>query len=124
MKKLIGITTFLLILYGTLLLADEGARTWQNHYNLGERIGLNGILALGAGLLLITGGLDLSVGSVVGLCTTVLAMLMVDAGLTPALAMLTVLALGAAIGLGNGLIITKLRMQPFVVTLCGLFLYR
>jgi len=124
MKKLLGIVVFLLILYGALLFADPGARSAGNHYNLGERIGLNGILTLGAGLLIITGGLDLSLGSVVGLCATTLAVLLVDENWPPLLAMAAVLILGASIGLFNGLLVTRLGLQPFVVTLCGLFMFR
>jgi len=124
MKKLLGIVVFLLILYGALLFADPGARSAGNHYNLGERIGLNGILTLGAGLLIITGGLDLSLGSVVGLCATTLAVLLVDENWSPPLAMAAVLILGASIGLFNGLLVTRVGLQPFVVTLCGLFMFR
>jgi ribose transport system permease protein len=124
MKKLVGIVVFLLLLYAALLIANEGARSWQNHYLLAERVGLYGILSLAAGLLIITGGIDLSVGSLVGLSTTVLAILMVEKGWPPLAAMAAVLALGAAVGLVNGLLVTKLRVQAFVVTLCGLFIYR
>jgi ribose transport system permease protein len=129
MKKLIGIAVFLLILYVTLLIANEGARSFDNHYNLGKRIGLYGIISLGAGILIITGGIDLSIGSVVGLTSSVLAMLLMnpkDGGLgwNPLPAIVAVLALGAGIGLINGLLVTRLRVQAFVVTLCGLFIYR
>ena len=94
MKKLLGIIVFLLILYGALLFSDPGARSAGNHYNLGERIGMNGILTLGAGLLIITGGLDLSLGSLVGLCATMLAVLLVDKNWHPLLAMAAVLDFG------------------------------
>jgi ribose transport system permease protein len=124
MKKLLGLFLFLLVIYALLLLADPGARSVYNHFNLGKRIGLYGILSLGAGVLIITGGIDLSIGSVVGLCTTIVAMLLVDYHLHPLAAIGAVLALGALIGLVNGLLVTKLRVQAFVVTLCGLFIYR
>jgi ribose transport system permease protein len=124
MKKLLGITIFLLLLYGALLIANPGARSADNHYHLGERIGLYGIISLAAGTLIITGGIDLSIGSVVGLCATVLAMLLVDYQWSPLAAIGAVLGLGAIIGLINGLLVTKLRVQAFVVTLCGLFIYR
>ena len=58
MKKLAGIAGFLLILYVILLLGDPGARTLRTHYQLGERIGLDSVISLGAGLLIIAGGLD------------------------------------------------------------------
>ena len=92
--------------------------------NLGRRIGLYGIISLGAGILIITGGIDLSIGSTIGLCATVMAMLLVDYQWNALVAILAVLALGAAIGLANGLLVTKLRVQAFVVTLCGLFIFR
>jgi len=124
MNKLLGITLFLILLYGALLLADPNAGSAYNQYNLGKRIGLFGVITLGAGLLIVCGGIDLSMGSVIGLCSTLFAMLLVDYRMPPWVAIGIVLAVGAAIGLLNGLIITKLRLQAFVVTLCGLFIYR
>jgi ribose transport system permease protein len=124
MKKLIGIGLFLLLLYVGVLLGDPSASSLQNHINLGTRIGHYGIISLGAGLLIIAGGIDLSIGAVVGLIATLLAILLVDYRWPPALAILTVLATGMAIGLINGLLITKLKIQAFVVTLCGLFIWR
>ena len=113
MKKLIGLFVFLLILYGLLLASDEGARSAYNHYNLGKRIGLYGILSLGAGMLIIAGGIDLSIGAVVGLCTTTLAILLTDWQWHPVRAIGTTLALGAGIGLVNGLMVSTLRLPPF-----------
>jgi ribose transport system permease protein len=124
MKKWLGLAAFLLAIYLLLLLADPGARSAYNHVNLGRRIGLYGIISLGAGVLIITGGIDLSIGSTIGLCATVMAMLLVDYQWNPLVAIIAVLALGAAIGLANGLLVTKLRVQAFVVTLCGLFIFR
>ena len=124
MKKLLGLALFLIVLYVLLLWSNEAARSALNHYNLGRRIGLLGIISLGAGFLIITGGIDLSIGSVIGLCATVMAMLLVDYKMPPPLAIGCVLLLGATIGLIHGLMVTKLRVQAFVVTLCGLFIYR
>lgn len=124
MKKLLGIALFLVLLYGILLISAEGASSAENHYNLGRRIGLYGIITLGAGLLIITGGIDLSIGSVVGLSATLLAILVVDRQQHFAVAIVLVLLVGAVIGLINGLLVTRLRVQAFVVTLCGLFIFR
>jgi ribose transport system permease protein len=125
-KKLAGIALFLLILYVILLVAlPNNASAWnENHYNLGKRIGLYGIISLGAGLLIITGGIDLSIGSVVALSSAALAVLLIDYRWSPPLAMLAVLGLGVVVGLANGLLVTKVKVQPFVTTLCGLFIYR
>jgi len=124
MRKLAGIGLFLLVLYGLLLSASEGARSGQNHYNLGRAIGLYGLISLGAGLLIISGGIDLSIGSVIGLSSTVLVILFKEKGWAPLPAMLATLLAGCAIGLFHGVLVTKLRVQAFVVTLCGLFIYR
>lgn len=123
MKKLLGLALFLLVLYGLLLLADPGARSAYNHFNLGKRIGLNGILSIGVGLLIITGGVDLSIGSAVALTATLMAVL-VQKNWHPLVAIGVVLALGAGMGLTHGLLVTRLKVQAFVVTLCGLFIYR
>src|SRR5262245_3852616 len=80
MMKLMGLFVFLLLLYGALLLSDPNASSLENHYNLGRRIGTFGILSLAAGLLIITGGIDLSLGSVVGLSATSLALLLEPLG--------------------------------------------
>jgi ribose transport system permease protein len=124
MIKLLGNLVFLALLYGAMLASDPGARTEENHRLQAQRIGLAGILSVGAGTLIITGGIDLSMGSVVALAATVLGLLMAGAGVHPALAVALVLALGAAIGLVHGLLVTYVRLQAFIVTLCGLFIYR
>jgi ribose transport system permease protein len=123
MKKLAGIALFLLVLYIALLVADEGARSAENHFNLGRRIGLFGIMSLGVGILIVAGGIDLSIGSVVALSAS-LVVLLYKQGWSPVASMLAVLGVGLLIGLVHGLIVTKLRVQAFVVTLCGLFVYR
>jgi ribose transport system permease protein len=124
MKKLAGIALFLAVLYVLLLSAGEGAASYYNHFNLGQRIGLYGIVTLAAGLVIVTGNIDLSMGSVVGLCSTATCLLLIDCHWPPVLAVLAVLAMGALIGLLNGLLVTYLRVQAFVVTLCGMFVYR
>jgi ribose transport system permease protein len=125
MKKFLGIFGFLMVIYAVLLLADPTASSASNHRNLAERIGLSGVVSLGASLLIISGGIDLSIGSVAGLSATILAMLLRSTPKIPPVACFAiVLGVGVLIGLVNGLLVTKLRVQAFVVTLCGLFVYR
>jgi ribose transport system permease protein len=134
MNKLVGIFVFLVILYGAVVLGTPGdwfnltATDWEalksNHRNLGQRVGLEGILCLGAGLLIITGGIDLSIGSVVSLCACVFCQLVLDLEMPIPIAAIVVILLGAGIGLVNGFLVTRFQVQAFVVTLCGLFLYR
>jgi ribose transport system permease protein len=128
MKKLVGIFIFLLILYVAILFALPWNRDVMasNHHYLGQRIGLEGILCLGAGLLIITGGVDLSIGSVVSLCACVFCKLVLaeEIPVPIPLAAVLVVILGACIGFFNGVLVTYFNVQAFVVTLCGLFLYR
>jgi len=96
-------------------------------YNVGNLltwVGLYGILSVAQAFVIITGGIDLSVGSVVACVSILAAAAMTSFHIPPAAAFAAALALAAAIGLCHGLLITKARMQPFVVTLCGLFIYR
>src|SRR5262245_62120561 len=103
MKNLTGMAPFLLVLYSGPLAADPGAPSAYNQFNLGKDIGKYGVLCLGAGILIISGGIDLSMGSVVGLSATVLAMLLMDYHWNPVTAIVATLLLGTVIGLVNGL---------------------
>jgi len=95
----------------------------DNLENVVQRTSLFGILGIGAALTIVTGGIDLSIGSVVGLAATLLPLL-IDAGVPAPLAVGCVLLVGAALGAIHGLLITRVDLQPFVVTLCGLLVYR
>ncbi len=137
MKKVLGI--FGLLVFVCVVTAILNPR-FVNAYNVQNTIrwtALYGIISLGASFVIMSGGIDLSIGSVVGLVGTLLAALLTKQGTSVLLAALLTkqgtsvpVALGCVmlvslmIGLGHGLLITKLRLQPFVVTLCGLLLYR
>ena len=95
-----------------------------NVENLVRRTALFGILGIGVAFVIITGGIDLSIGSVVSLVGCLLPLLLIAHQWPVWSAVTFVLLLSVAIGLAHGLLITKLRLQPFVVTLCGLLLYR
>jgi len=82
------------------------------------------VLAIGMGFVILSGGIDLSVGSVLALSTMVTAWLLQTAHWHPALVIATVLLLGALFGGAMGLIIHVFRLQPFIVTLAGMFLAR
>src|SRR5262245_24014708 len=124
MKKLVGITLFLIFVYAGLLLSHKNAGSLTGHQLLGQRIGLYGILGLAAGLLIITGSIDLSIGSLVCLSSTVFVLLVRDWKWSLGASCATVLCLGVLVGLINGLLVTMLRLQSFMVTLCGLFIFR
>lgn len=89
----------------------------RNLMNVLRAVSENGIIAIGMTIILILGDIDLSVGSVVGLISTGCAYLMVKSGLGFVPAILVSLGIGALFGLFNGLCITKLRLQAFIVNL-------
>jgi ribose/xylose/arabinose/galactoside ABC-type transport system permease subunit len=81
------------------------------------------VLAVGMTFVILTGGIDLSVGAVVALSMMVTAT-MLQNGWNPALVILAVLVIGGGLGLLMGLIIQYFDIQPFIVTLAGMFLAR
>ncbi|MEV4624481.1 galactofuranose ABC transporter, permease protein YjfF [Asanoa sp. NPDC049573] len=81
------------------------------------------VVAVGMTFVILTGGIDLSVGAVVAL-TTMIAALLLDKGWPPAVALPVVLLIGALIGLGMGCMIHFFEVQPFIATLAGMFLAR
>lgn len=129
-KKVLGLLALLVVLIGAVCVWEKSAHdtvrflTPQNIRNLLPWIGLFGILSLAQSFVIITGGIDLSVGSVVALVAIITSFLMHDKGWPPFAAIPLGLAICAAIGSSHGVLISKARMQPFVVTLCGLFFYR
>ncbi|XAH25002.1 galactofuranose ABC transporter, permease protein YjfF [Xylophilus sp. GW821-FHT01B05] len=82
------------------------------------------IVAVGMTFVILSGGIDLSVGSVIALTTMVSASLVEKHGWSPALVIPLVLAMGLGFGAFMGLLIERFRLQPFVVTLAGMFLAR
>ena len=80
-------------------------------------------MSIGVVLILLLGEIDLSIGSVSGLCAAVMVVLIVNHNVSPVLAMLAALAVGAAIGLFTGSMITRFRIPSFVITLAGLLLW-
>lgn len=124
MKKLLGIFLLLVVVAGFTTLREPRFVLAYNLENIIRWTGLFGILGIGAALVIITGGIDLSIGSVVGLVGCLLPLLLVRYGWGPATAVGAVLVVSAAIGTIHGLLITRLKLQPFIVTLCGLLIYR
>ncbi len=107
----------------TALSSDRFLRV-GNVENLVHRTALFGILSIGAAFVIITGGIDLSIGSLVCLVGVLLPYLLAEHGWPVAAGVAAVMGLSLSIGIIHGLLITKMRLQPFVVTLCGLLLYR
>jgi len=90
--------------------------TPSNIINVLRQASINGVIAVGMTYVILTSGIDLSVGSVLAICTVITADLL-KKGVQVPLAVGAGLALGAALGLISGVIITKGRVPPFVATL-------
>ncbi|MCE2881111.1 MAG: ABC transporter permease [Planctomycetaceae bacterium] len=124
MKKALGIIGIFAAIFIVACIFGENFLTGINLMQLTQRAALYSILALGASLVIVTGGIDLSIGSVVCLAGIMTPWLLVEHEWAPAQVIPTVLLMSAFIGLCHGLLVTRLRLQPFLVTLCGLLLYR
>jgi ribose/xylose/arabinose/galactoside ABC-type transport system permease subunit len=107
-----------------LLLASRSDRylTWLNVTNLLQQMTPVGIAALGTTLLIVAGYVDLSIGSMFGLAAVAAALL--ARVVHPALAMLLAVAITAAVGLANGLLVWRIHISPIIVTLGSLTLIR
>ena len=124
MKKLLGIFGLFVFIFVATAIRNPQFISAYNLQNLVGWTSLFGILSIGASFVIITGGIDLSIGSTVGLVGSLLSWLLMHKGWSEPAALLAVLSVSLLIGLAHGLLITKMRLQPFVVTLCGLLIYR
>jgi ribose transport system permease protein len=140
MKKELGLLVLLIVLCLTVVGVEigqqlsEGASmsqlqlprflTTANLTNLATSIGLYGVFSIGLGMVIITGGIDLSVGSMFALCGVLLSIALMEWKWAWPLAAVFVTAFPMALGWAHGTLVTRARIQPFIVTLCGLLIYR
>ncbi|ANF95685.1 MULTISPECIES: ribose ABC transporter permease RbsC [Paenibacillus] len=94
-----------------------------NILNLLRQVAINALIAFGMTFVILTGGIDLSVGSILALSSAFVANLML-AGVDPILAIIIGCAAGGVMGMVNGLMITKGRMAPFIATLATMTIFR
>jgi len=95
-----------------------------NLTNTANLIGLFGIFSIGLGMVIITGGIDLSVGSMCALVGVLLALALGEWHWPWPVAVIAAALVPMALGGAHGWLITRMKMQPFIVTLCGLLIYR
>src|SRR5258705_5346073 len=124
LRKDLGLLILILVVGAVVALINPRFLSPVNIANTANLIGLFGVFSLGEGLVIITGGIDLSIGSVFALLGVIFVDLLVTYELPWPLAVLIILVAGPLVGLINGFLVTRMRLQPFVVTLCGLLLYR
>lgn len=123
-RKVLGILAALVFVVVVTWLQSPNFATAGNIETLLYRTSLFGIISIGAALVIVTGGIDLSIGSMICLVGMGLPWLLTVHGWPVAAALPIVLLLALALGFLHGILVTKLDLQPFVVTLCGLLLYR
>jgi ribose transport system permease protein len=124
LKKDLGLFLLILVVGAVVAFLNPRFLSPLNLANTANLIGLFGLFSLGEGFVIITGGIDLSVGSIFALLGVIFIDLLVAYSLPWPIAVLIIVAAGILLGAIHGFLVTKVKMQPFVVTLCGLLIYR
>ncbi|WP_163272946.1 ABC transporter permease [Chelativorans alearense] len=123
-RKDLGLLVLILVIGTVVAVINPRFLSPVNLSNTANLIGLFGIFALGQAFVIISGGIELSVGSIVALLGVVFLDLVAGNVIPWGAAMIVVIALGCLMGLVHGFLVTRMGLQPFVVTLCGLLVYR
>ncbi|WP_417389649.1 ABC transporter permease [Gimesia sp.] len=124
MKKILGILILLIVVCLVTAVSNEHFFSAYNMQNVIRLTSLFGIISIGVAFVIISGGIDLSIGSVICLVGSLLPYMIMEMNVPVAVALILSAVISIAIGLTHGLLITKLKLQPFIVTLCGLLIYR
>lgn len=119
-----GALIALILLVAVISVISPEFRTVNNFLSLLRQASINGFIAFGMTMVILTGGIDLSVGSTLALTAGICAGMITQMGIPVPLAMLIALALGLALGALSGVMITKGRLQPFIATLITMTVYR
>jgi ribose transport system permease protein len=123
-KKELGLLALLIVVGGVTAVLNPLFLSAVNLLDMANLIGLFGIFSIGEGIVIITGGIDLSVGSMFALLGVIFIDLLTNRGVPWPAAIAIVIVAGIVLGLVQGLLVTRAKLQPFVVTLCGLLIYR
>ncbi len=121
---LLATVAVFVLLYGLCSLRYTGFSSWFQFSALLSDNATLGLVAVGMTFVILSGGIDLSVGAVVALSSMVFALLLSRFSLHWSLALPCVLLIGSAFGAGMGAVIVAFRLPPFLVTLAGMFLAR
>lgn len=113
-----------LILFGALSFFVKGFFTANNLSNLVRQTSINGVIALGITFVIISAGIDLSVGSVVGFSGMMAAVLMTQSGMGIFLAIFLSIIAGTLVGILNGILIYDGKVPPFIATLGTMTVFR
>jgi ribose transport system permease protein len=127
--KLLGMALALLAMCLVIGLSNPNFASSQNLFNTSRQVALLGIYAVGVAFVIISGGIDLSIGSVISLAAVVVVKLSAPSSqggeaLPLWLGVAAALGIALSIGLLQGLLITRAGLQPFILTLAGMLIYR
>ena len=123
-KKDLGLLILIILVSAVVAYINPRFLLPANISNTINQVGLFGIFAIGQAFVIVTGGIELSVGSIIALLGVIFIDLVVTYQVDWPIAMLIVIGIGLVMGAVHGFLVTKVNMQPFVVTLCGLLIYR
>ena len=123
-KKDLSLLVLILVVGAVVGLINPRFLLVGNLSNTANQVGLFGIFSIAEAFVIITGGIELSVGSVIALLGVLFIDLIVNHGVNWIAAFAMIIAGGLLIGAAHGALVTKIHIQPFVVTLCGLLIYR
>ncbi len=107
----------LIVIFVVLSVVAPSFLTGDNLYNLGSQTSVNAVMAVGVTLVIVTGGIDLSVGSVSALSGVLGVLLMAHYGVGSLVGIVGGVAVGAAAGLVNGMLVSNVGLPPFIATL-------
>ncbi|MFJ7470837.1 ABC transporter permease [Peribacillus frigoritolerans] len=113
----------LVLLFIVITVLNPSFMEPNNILNLLRQTSINALIAFGMTFIILTGGIDLSVGSILALSSALMAGMMVS-GLDPILAILVGILLGAIMGVINGILVSKGKLAPFIVTLATMTIFR
>lgn len=123
-RKDLGLLVLIIVVGTVVAIINPRFVSPINLANTANLIGLFGIFAVAQAFVIISGGIELSVGSIIALLGVIFVDLVANGTVSPAVAFVVVLGLGCLMGLAHGLLIARMGLPPFVVTLCGLLIYR
>lgn len=111
-----GVLVALILLVIVMSILSPNFLTTSNIFNILQQVAVIGIISVGMTFVILLGGIDLSVGSIVAFTGLVMALCM-KAGMSVGLSILIGIVVGGLIGLLNGILVSKVKLQPFVATL-------
>ncbi|MCG2626092.1 ABC transporter permease [Bradyrhizobium sp. WYCCWR 13023] len=123
-KKDLSLLVLILVVGAVVAFINPRFLYVGNLSNTLNQVGMFGIFSIAEAFVIIIGGIELSVGSVIALLGVLFIDLIVNHDVNWMVAFAAIIASGLVIGLVHGALVTRMHIQPFVVTLCGLLIYR